>query len=102
MRRRGSMSAVTPPGETELTGHDLETRAPVRVFISYAHDSDAHREAVRDLWLLLRRCGIDARIDRTAAEEPQDWGLWVLEQDREADFWLVIASSAYRRRAEGT
>jgi hypothetical protein len=25
-----------------------------RVFISYALDSDAHQEAVRDLWILLR------------------------------------------------
>ena len=59
---------------------------PVRVFISYAHESDAHAEAVRDLWLLLRRNGIDARLDRTAAERRQDWPLWMIEQVREAEF----------------
>src|SRR5262249_13663747 len=37
-----------------------------------------------------------------AAEQPVDFGLWVLEQWREADFVLVVASPAYRRRAEGT
>jgi len=73
-----------------------------RVFISYAHDSDDHQEAVRDLWILLRGCGIDARLDLPAAERRQDWPLWMLEQIREADFVLVIASPAYRRRAEGT
>src|SRR5437879_8470170 len=79
-----------------------ENRPPVRVFISYAHESEEHRAAVCDLWLLLRECGIDARLDRTAAEQREDWGLWMLEQEREADFVLVIVSPAYRRRAEGT
>ena len=37
--------------------------APVRVFISYAHDDAAHEERVRDFWLLLRKLGIDARLD---------------------------------------
>jgi tetratricopeptide (TPR) repeat protein len=75
---------------------------PARVFISYAHDSDDHREAVREFWVLLRQCGIDARLDRTAAEQPRDWTLWMLEQMREAKFVLCVASPAYRRRSEGT
>lgn len=33
---------------------------------------------------------------------PQDWALWTHEQYRAADFVLVIASPAYKRRAEGT
>src|SRR5829696_7387691 len=76
--------------------------ASPRVFISYAHDSDDHQEAVRDLWILLRGCGIDARLDLPAAERRQDWPLWMLEQIRETDYVLVIASPAYRLRAEGT
>ncbi|MEN3361447.1 MAG: hypothetical protein V7637_5429 [Mycobacteriales bacterium] len=77
------------------------TARPVRVFISYAHGSAEHTRQVRELWLLLRDCGIDARLDLPAAEVPQDWALWMLEQVREADFVLVVASAAYRRRAEG-
>jgi hypothetical protein len=77
------------------------TARPVRVFISYAHGSAEHMAQVRELWLLLRDCGIDARLDLPAAEVPQDWALWMIEQVREADFVLVIASAAYRRRAEG-
>jgi hypothetical protein len=73
----------------------------VRVFISYAHASAEHVQRVRELWLFLRSQGIDAKLDMSAAEHPQDWGLWMLEQVREADFVLVIASAAYRRRAEG-
>ena len=72
-----------------------------QVFISYAHESDEHVEAVRDLWLFLRSRGIDARLDRIAAQHRQDWALWMGEQVRDADHVLVIASDAYRRRAEG-
>jgi SEFIR domain len=74
---------------------------PPRVFISYAHDSAAHEEAVRDLWVLLRGCGVDAKLDKPAAERRQDWPLWMLRQVRQAQYVVVIASPAYRRRAEG-
>jgi tetratricopeptide (TPR) repeat protein len=58
-------------------------------------------ETVRDLWIFLRSCGVDARLDRIAAEQPQDWPLWMGDQVREADHILVVASQAYRTRAEG-
>ncbi|MDQ1739099.1 MAG: hypothetical protein QOE53_751, partial [Pseudonocardiales bacterium] len=74
---------------------------PGRVFISYAHDSDEHEERVRAFWLFLRGLGIDAKLDRPAAARRQDWPLWMTRQVREAEFILVIASPAYRRRAEG-
>lgn len=72
-----------------------------RVFISYAQDDDAHKERVRCLWALLRGNHVDAQIDGPAAEQPQDWPMWMTGQIREADYILVIASPAYRRRAEG-
>jgi tetratricopeptide (TPR) repeat protein len=74
-----------------------------RVFISYAHepDSDTHSRAVRDLWVFLRSQGIDAHVDLVAAQQRQDWGLWMADQVREADHILVIASPAYRDRAQG-
>jgi SEFIR domain/NB-ARC domain len=72
---------------------------PPRVFISYAHDSDDHLEAVRDLWILLCENGVDARIDRVAAEQRQDWTLWMEEQVAAADRILVVASPAYKQRA---
>jgi hypothetical protein len=73
----------------------------VRVFISYAHDNAEHAEQVRQLWAFLREQGIDARLDLPAAERRQDWPLWMLQEIRAARFVLVIASPAYRRRAEG-
>jgi hypothetical protein len=41
-------------------------RAP-RVFISYAHDSDAHREQARDLLIVLRAHGVESGLSRHAA-----------------------------------
>lgn len=82
-----------------LTGPPDEE--PVRVFISYAHDSDEHVAAVRDLWVFLRGQGIDARLDLPAAERRQDWPAWMAEQVRDARFVLVVASPAYKRRSEG-
>lgn len=79
-------------------------RVPPRVFVSYAHEDDrgVHTGRVRTLWRLLRGLGIDARLDLPVAEEPQDWALWTHEQYRAADYVLVVASPAYKRRAEGT
>src|SRR5690348_17215490 len=75
--------------------------APVRVFISYAHDDAAHQERVRDFWLFLRANGIDARLDLPAAERRQDWAQWMTRQIRDAGRIIVVASPEYRRRADG-
>jgi tetratricopeptide (TPR) repeat protein len=73
----------------------------VRVFISYAWESDEHVEAVRMLAEVLRAQGVDVHLDRYAEDKPRDWPLWMLEQLREADFVVVVASPAYKRRADG-
>ncbi|MGW4213834.1 CHAT domain-containing protein [Lentzea sp. NPDC004789] len=72
-----------------------------QVFISYAHESQEHEELVRDLWIFLRQCGIDAKLDTAAAARRTDWALWMADQVRDADHVLVVASAAYRRRAQG-
>ncbi|WP_460916864.1 CHAT domain-containing protein [Plantactinospora veratri] len=74
--------------------------APVRVFISYAHQDSDHGELVRRLWLLLRSLGVDAKLDVTATAHRQFWPDWMSEQVREAAFVLVVASPAYRERGE--
>jgi SAM-dependent methyltransferase len=76
-------------------------RKHMRVFISYAHDNPIHEDKVKRLCDSLRVQGIDARIDIPAAAQRQDWPLWMLDQFLTADFVLVIASSEYKRRAEG-
>ncbi|MEU9884453.1 CHAT domain-containing protein [Sphaerisporangium sp. NPDC051011] len=78
-----------------------ESSAP-RVFISYAQDSTEHEESVRNLWIFLRCHGIDARIDLPGAEGRQDWPTWTRDRLHDADFVIVVASDAYKLRAEDT
>jgi hypothetical protein len=73
----------------------------VRVFISYAHDDQAHENRVRDFWVFLRANGMDARLDLVAAEQRVDWAEWMTREVRDADRVLVIASPEYKKRAEG-
>jgi hypothetical protein len=73
----------------------------VRAFISYAWDDAAHVEMVRRFRDFLRdECGIDARLDLSAGERPQDWPAWIQKQIRKSDYILVAVSSAYKRRAD--
>jgi WD40 repeat protein len=51
---------------------------------------------------LLRDCGVDAELDLWADDGRRDWSDWAAKQLRDSDFTLVVASSAYKRRAEGT
>lgn len=79
----------------------MDTAGRPRVFISYAHYSPEHVEAVRQFWTLLRDDGFDARLDLPASTVRQDWPVWMMRQFQLADYILVIASAAYRSRAEG-
>lgn len=73
-----------------------------RVFVTYSHDSEEHKSLVRDFCSLLRReAGVDIHLDQWDDDERLDWSMWAMEQIREADFILAIASPAYRVRAEG-
>jgi tetratricopeptide (TPR) repeat protein len=71
------------------------------VFISYAQGDPEHEGLVRELWVFLRACGIDARLDLAAAADRVDWAAWMTVQVRDADRVLVVASPAYKKRAEG-
>ena len=83
---------------THLSGDTSAHRAP-QVFISYAHDDPSHVHLVQQLWTFLRGCGIDARLDLAVAGRV-DWAEWMTREVRDADRVLVIASPAYKRRAE--
>ena len=73
-----------------------------RVFISYAYDSEQHKRQVHEFARFLRaEGGIDVRFDLWEADQRRDWSAWIVEQVRTADFVLVVASPAYRHRADG-
>ncbi|MEU2039679.1 SEFIR domain-containing protein [Nocardia niwae] len=73
-----------------------------RVFVSYSHDSDEHKESVRRFCTFLREtAGVDAHLDVWYDDGRRDWSLWAIDQLTEADFILIIASPEYKRRADG-
>lgn len=73
-----------------------------KVFIAYAQDSQAHKDAVRSLADLLRSYGVDAEIDQYAEEERQDWNEWAHRHFTAADFVIIVASPRMKAFGDGT
>ncbi len=81
---------------------DPDAAASPRVFITYSHDDERHKNLVREFATFLRdEAGVDVHLDQWADDGRRDWSLWAIEQLAEADFVLVVASPDYKRRAEG-
>ncbi len=72
-----------------------------RVFLSYSHDSEAHRERVLALADRLRGDGIGARLDRYVESPEQGWARWMLDELEAADFVLVVCTATYNARFRG-
>ncbi|NOY26809.1 MAG: TIR domain-containing protein [Oligoflexia bacterium] len=73
----------------------------MRILISYSHDSDGHRDAVRDLANCMRRRGYDAWIDQFATDPDEGWLRWMRDQIDAADFVLIVPTATYLRRWRG-
>jgi hypothetical protein len=74
----------------------------IKVFISYSHDSEAHREKALALSERLRADGIETIFDQYVNGSPeQGWPRWMLDQLDAATFVLVICTETYYRRFRG-
>jgi WD40 repeat protein len=71
-----------------------------KVFLSYAHESDTHSAEVHRLHDLLAVSGVTPVMDVSYAGVIKDWALWCRNQIDLADWVLVVASAAYKRRAD--
>ncbi len=67
----------------------------VKVFISYSHDSEKHREKVRELMERLQRRGIECDVDLLHEIPPQGWSKWMYKRIEQIKFVLVVCSEAY-------
>jgi nucleoside phosphorylase len=74
---------------------------PVKVFISYSHDSTRHIERVLELANRLREDGIDCNIDLYEDSPDIGWPRWMIDQIESANFVLVICTQEYDRRFRG-
>ena len=74
----------------------------VRVFISYSHDSEEHRQFVRQLSDRLRTNGVECQIDQYVnGFPPGRWQPWMEEQVELADFVLIVCTPIYLKRFRG-
>jgi hypothetical protein len=83
-----------PVGEARGTGP--------RVFVSYAHESSAHKAAVSELCGFLSARGLDVHFDRQGLDERRNWDEWINTQIHRADYVIVVASPAYYAAGDGT
>jgi hypothetical protein len=71
---------------------------PIKVFLSYSHDSAEHKRRVLAFANRLRRDGIDATLDQYEAQPDEGWPLWAEKQIRDADYTLMICTHNYLGR----
>jgi hypothetical protein len=81
-----------------------ESHAPgthPKVFVSYTHDDESHRDAVLAFATFLTGQGIDVVLDRWTSGQRQDWQAWATAAMTDSDYVVVVASPGYRRMGDG-
>lgn len=75
-----------------------------KVFISYAHESEAFREQVRDLadWLAQHGCELLTDHPYLYRPPPEGWQAWMLGCIESADIVLVVCTPKLKARYEKT
>lgn len=74
---------------------------PHKVFISYSHDSEEHKDNVLSLADRLRDEGINCIIDQYEESPSEGWVRWAINQIEEAEFVLVVCTEQYHRLFRG-
>lgn len=72
---------------------------PPTVFISYSHDSAAHKQWVMDFATTLRNRGVDAVLDQWDLKPGDDLPHFMETQLASADFALMICTERYVQKA---
>jgi hypothetical protein len=82
---------------------DVQAKQPT-VFISYAHESDELRNAVKALGDWLGRCGCTVLTDHLHRDRPppEGWQAWMLGCINRADTVLVVCTPGLKARYEKT
>src|SRR5205807_2634669 len=84
---------ATMPGPQSSYDQDA-----VRVFLSYAWESDEYRTLVKRLAKRLITDGIDARLDAWHVRSGQTIPEFMSSENRRADKILIVCSPEYRRK----
>jgi hypothetical protein len=74
--------------------------APIRVFVSYSHDSDAHKAWVLKLATDLRTASVDASLDQWDLAVGQDTSAFMQRGISESNRVVLVCTENYVRKAE--
>lgn len=69
-------------------------------FISYSHESDAHKRWVVELGTRLRKDGVDLTLDEWHLRPGDQLPAFMERAIRESDFVLVVCTSIYRSKSD--
>lgn len=72
-----------------------------KVFISYSHDGDAHRDWIWGLAEALRDRGLEVVTDRDDHPPKEGWIRWMQDNLEAATHVLMVCTPTYRARFEG-
>jgi hypothetical protein len=86
-------------GTVEIAREGHCVTAP-KVFVSYSHDSDAHKQWVQRLATDLRSAGVDASLDQWDLAPGQDIVAFMTTGISNADRVILVCSEEYVRKAE--
>lgn len=74
---------------------------PKKVFITYTHDSDAHKDQVLAFANKLRKQGVDADIDQFDSTKEEGLERWMINKLNWADIALIVCTEAYHKKILG-
>jgi hypothetical protein len=100
LRARASVPLQTP-ATPPVVSSGPPSGQPIRVFISYSWDSDAHKDWVREFADGLASNGIDIILDQYDLQIGDDRFYFMERSVREADAVLCICTPAYVSKANG-
>jgi hypothetical protein len=69
--------------------------APPKVFVSYSHDDEKHKQWVLKLATKLRQNGVDATLDQWDCNPPIDVTRWMEDNLRRASHVIIICTDKY-------
>jgi hypothetical protein len=94
-----SYDPASSPSHTSSRRLD-EKREPPKVFISYSHDSEEHKQNVKLLTEKLHNKG--AMIDRYVETNlPENGRYWVRKQVEKSKFVLIVCTQKYKEKVDG-
>jgi hypothetical protein len=80
----------------------MPAAAPLRVFLSYAHEDAKHRVRVKALAQRLQQAGMEVTLDQDWPTPVEGWVLWVEREVTAADVVLLVITRGFRDAFDGS